>query len=109
MFNFGKAKLNAGGSVALSGNRAFEVTRGNKNGGDGGGEQPKDLRLRDVIREALPTTTDAEVNVYRIRNFFNIMRGFWRIVFARAFGISHRYGAVYARSFAAGVRRCSAW
>lgn len=78
------------GEIAIGGHRTFEVRRG------GGSEKPKDLPLRDIVKHALPFTKSVEVNKYRIRNFWNVWRGLWRILVARLCGIGHSYGALYA-------------
>ncbi len=78
-----------GGQIAISGQRTFKVTRGGKQG-------PSRQRLRDIIRDALPNTSSEEINRYRIQNLWNIWRGLWRIMVARAIGVGHAYGAVYA-------------
>jgi hypothetical protein len=83
-------KANTGGQIAVSGGRTFQVTRGNRS------ERPRQQRLRDIIRDALPTTENGEINAYRIGNFLNVWRGFWRIAVARFFTIGHSYGAVCA-------------
>lgn len=83
--------MNVASQVAISGQRAFEVTRG--------GEMtrpPVSQRFRDVIRHALPFSGSREVDVYRLRNLVNIWRGLWRIMVAKTFGLSNFYGAVYA-------------
>jgi len=74
--------------IAISGNRSFKVIRK---------ETPGRQRLRDVIRAALPFTKSEEINRYRLQNFGNVMRGFWRIVAARVLGIGHSYGALYGK------------
>ena len=56
-------KINKGGEIALSGHRSFEVTRGNKNGGD---EGPKELRLRDIVKEAQRQDAAGDRKVVRL-------------------------------------------
>lgn len=79
--------------VAVQGDRTFKVTRGNV-----GGTLPVTQTLRQVISDALPKRgLGSEVNRYRIANFLNVLRGFWRIAVARVLGIGHSYGALYAK------------
>ena len=60
-------------------------------------DRPQVEPLWDVVKHALPSRhATREVNWYRIRNFIHVWRGLWRILLGRAFGISHRYGALYA-------------
>lgn len=80
-----------GGSTALSGRRSFMVHSKGKNE-----QRLPDPRLFATIKDALPFTRSREVNLYRIRNFVNIWRGFWRIMFAKLLGVPTHYGALYA-------------
>jgi hypothetical protein len=78
------------GNVPISGTRDFAVTRI-------GGEKPqvKAERLRDIlVRHALPNTSDAEVNRYRLRNIPNVLRGLFAIGVAKAVGAPTYYGVV---------------
>lgn len=77
------------GTTALSGNRAFKVTRN---------EQPPIGRgLFAVVKDALPIGVSRQIAIYRLWNLINIWRGFWRIAVARVFRLPNMYGAVYAR------------
>jgi hypothetical protein len=49
-----------------------------------------------IWRNAFPTWgLGWEVNRYRIRNLWNVLSGFWPILFARIFGIPTYFGALY--------------
>lgn len=52
--------------------------------------------IRDVVKNALPTTRDRDVNIYRLRNFLNVWRGLWRVLVAKFFGVPTFVGTVYA-------------
>lgn len=84
-------------STPLSGFRSFEVTRGNDNGGGGATPQPAaKLRLRDLIRRALPNTGNREVDTYRLRNLPNMLRGLATIAIAKKVGAPTMFGVVQA-------------
>lgn len=62
------------------------------------GTVPVKQTLRQILRDALPKFgLSTEVNDYRIRNFFNVMRGFMQIFWSRIFGTGHAYGALYMK------------
>lgn len=84
--------MNINSEIAVTGSRDLKVSRGGKLGKIGVAQ-----RLRDIIADALPTTKSEEVNRYRLRNLYNVWRGFWRIAIARVLGIGHSYGALYAK------------
>lgn len=91
MFN---RTADTGGSIAIKGDRMFEVTRGGRNGDD---ERPKRERIIDLLRAVLPSRDEpAEVNRYRIKNLPNIMRGLRQLMLARLFRIGHSFGTLSA-------------
>ena len=84
-------------NTPLSGFRSFEVSRGTGNGG-GNSPQPaaQKLRVRDLIRQAMPTTGDREVDTYRLRNLPNMLRGLATIAIAKKVGAPTMFGVVRA-------------
>jgi hypothetical protein len=78
------------GQVAVSGQRTFHIRR------NGELIRPANLPLRQYFKHFLPITKNAEVNLYRIKNFLNIWRGLRTLLLARFFGVPTLFGAVYA-------------
>ena len=60
---------------------------------------PKDgteYSVKDVVNHGLPHRgLSKEVNRWRMRNFFNLLRGLWRVLLCRWLKIHHVYGAVF--------------
>src|SRR5262245_3086048 len=75
--------------VAPSGVVSFRVGRS----GTYTATPAKELSLIEIMRHGLPWPGNpAEVNRWRLRNFPNLLRGLWRVLFARFFGVAHFYG-----------------
>lgn len=56
---------------------------------------PKTLTFAEIVRYGLPAFSLArEINVWRTRNFLNLLRGWWKISIARLLKIPHFYGQV---------------
>jgi hypothetical protein len=54
--------------------------------------------LLSILLLALPRPgLSAEVNVWRLKNLPNVLRGLWRVWVAETFGIATHYGAVFVR------------
>lgn len=80
------------GVLSLSGSRSFVVRRKSDNE-----RPPREEGLWTLLKRALPITRSREVNIYRLKNLVNIWRGFWKIALAKALGVPHIYGCVYAK------------
>lgn len=77
-------------NTALSGSRSFKVTRA--------GERPAKLSLwAQVLKFALPFTGKREIDAYRVRNMFNVLRGLWRVSLARVVGAPTFIGVISAK------------
>jgi len=83
-------------NTPLSGFRSFEVSRGNGNGGGMTPQPAAKLRIRDLLRKALPNTGNREVDSYRLRNFPNVARGLAVIAAAKKIGANTHFGVVSA-------------
>lgn len=87
------------GVLRVSGSRSFKVLPGSTN------EQPprSENKLWPMLKQALPLTRSREVNVYRLKNFVNILRGLWTLMLhalLRPVGIQQPiFGKVYATVF----------
>jgi hypothetical protein len=58
------------------------------------------LRIVEMLVLGLPWFGNGrEVNAWRLRNFPNFFRGFWRVSMARLFGLPHMYGQLVLRVF----------
>lgn len=65
--------------AAVSGNRSFKVTRGDQS------PPVAKISLRQqILRHALPTTGNREIDAYRLGNLPNVLRGLSRVAIARA-------------------------
>lgn len=77
-------------NTAVSGSRSFKVTRANE-------AKPTKLSIwQQILRHALPTTGDREIDAYRLRNLPNVLRGLWRVALARAVKAPTLIGVVSA-------------
>jgi len=55
----------------------------------------RELSFREIARYGLPHFgVSLEVALWRLRNLPNLLRGLWRVIIARFFGLSNFYGAV---------------
>lgn len=55
------------------------------------------LSFWEIITFGLPFLGESrEVNLYRLKNVFNLWRGFWKVMVARMLKIPHFYGQVSA-------------
>jgi len=55
----------------------------------------KELSFFEIVRYGLPWFgNSAHVNLWRARNFPNLLRGLWRVMIARALKLPHFYGAL---------------
>lgn len=58
------------------------------------------LYIIEMLKLGLPWPgLDRDVNIWRLRNFLNFWRGFWRVALARFFGVPHMYGQLCLRVF----------
>jgi len=74
-------------TTPMSGSLSFDVKRG-------GPQVPEKVRLRDILRQAMPNTGNREVDEYRFRNAANVLRGIGTIAVARAVGAPTFFGVV---------------
>jgi hypothetical protein len=82
--------MNIGQEMALTGNRAFTVSRSDAH-------PSKHFSLLAVLALAMPRLgLSREVNLYRIKNLPHFWRGFWRVAVSRVFGISNLAGVITA-------------
>lgn len=96
--------MNSNSAVAISGRRGFEVTRGERTTPAGQTGHPSFVRRGASFVKPLLTCGPLQraglksmLFKYRVRNFWNVWRGLWRVWVARVLGISNLCGAVYAR------------
>lgn len=83
-------------NTPLSGFRSFEVSRGSNGGGNTPQPAAQKLRIRDLIRKAMPTTGVSEVDTYRLRNLPNMLRGLGTVAIAKKVGAPTMIGVVQA-------------
>lgn len=77
------------GTVAPNGQIGIRVLRG----GSYSTVPPEELSLPRLLWHGLPRFgLSSQVFWWKVKNFPNFWRGFWKIVIARAFNISHFYG-----------------
>jgi hypothetical protein len=62
----------------------------------------KNPSIWNIIQGINPLSKDSEgIRLWKLRNLWNINRGFWKICIAKTFGIRTVYGALYLKKIAA--------